>query len=162
MLRRSRPELARAFPCVAVAIALVAATGCGGSGAAPAEPARLTQADFVARANGLCWTYNRQIKALAPKGRSLEELALAFGAARRPLRNLLYGLSQLQPPVRYERRLRALIQLGNKLLAYENGAYITTSTYDLQPALVLIKRARRLTPYLNRLSRSMGLRVCAE
>ena len=155
---RSRPELARAFPCVAVTTALVAATGCGSSGTAPAEPARLTTAAFVTRANGLCWTYNRQIKALTPKGRSLEELALAFGAARRPLRNLLYGLSRLQPPARYERRLRTLIQLG----AYENGAYITTSTYDLQPALVLIKRARRLTPYFNKLSRSMGLRACAE
>jgi len=143
-------------------MALVAATGCGSSSPAPAEPARLTEAAFVTSANGLCWTYNRQIEALTPKGRSLEELALAFGAGRRPLRDLLHGLSQLQPPVRYERRLQALIRLGNKLLAYENGAYITTSTYDLQPALVLIKRARRLTPYFNRLSRSMGLRACAE
>jgi hypothetical protein len=159
---RSRPELARTFTCVALTTGVVAATGCGSSTTAPAGPTRLTKAAFVTSANGLCWKYNRQIKALTPKGRSLEELALAFGAARRPLRNLLYGLSHLQPPVRYERRLRTLIRLGNKLFAYENGAYITMSTYDLHRTLVLLKRARRVTPRINALSRSMGLRVCAE
>lgn len=155
-------ELARVFPSVALIVGVVATTGCGASGNASPASARLTKAAFVTKANGLCWTYNRQIKALTPKGRSLEASALALGTARRPLRNLLYGLSRLRPPVRYERRLQTLIRLGNKLLAYENGAYITTSTYDLQQALVLLKRAQRLTPRLNALSRSMGLRVCAE
>ena len=161
-------DFVRPVRTVTVLVAVVAGAGCGGSSAAPAEPARLTQASFALKANYLCRTYGRQIKGIGKrinaklKHRNFEAAVLALEEARRPYRTMLFQLSLLRPPLRAERLFRQLIRLGNEQQAYLHGVYVTLSIYDFPQARTLLRRLNRVERRSDALSRSLGLRICAS
>ena len=151
----------------ATLVAVVAVSGCGSAGAPVIRP-RLTEEQFVSRANLICKRYSKKFKAFGKqvsvlaKRRKFEALVLVLGELRRPFRKMLFQLSTLQAPRRDEAGFRRLISAGNKELTYLNGLYHLLSTYDFQEARVVVRRLNRNSRQIHPLARSLGLPFCAR
>jgi hypothetical protein len=145
------------LPLLVLAVAAAAAAGCGGGSAAKDTP-RLTESEFVQKANNVCIRSDRRvfkIGRLGPDPEPWGRTADAAGAAIREMR-------RLRPPAAEQRRFDALMAAGERVRRAISDVHDSLVAKKYDRARSAQVRALRADSNIKVIAHGLGLTFCEQ
>jgi hypothetical protein len=143
-------------PLLAALAVILLLAGCGGGSGAP----RLSRAEFVAKADAICRTYNRQSRAIA-RPKSLAELATAIDKVVPLLDQSVQKLQKLRPPkdeqADVDRWIAGVQRLEDDLRSVQDKA----AKKDSQGVQAALQAGAVQNKRSNALAGKLGMSVCS-
>ena len=142
---------------VLLAVAALALAGCGGS----SSGGRLSEAEFVKKADAVCAKYKKKINAL-PQPSSLSGVA---GYAQKAIDLTKQGraeLRALKPPSDLADTNAKWLANLDQTLVLAGELRDAAKQKDLAKVRTLAERGNRLDKQGNRLAAQMGMKACSE
>jgi hypothetical protein len=140
-------------------VVLVAlAAGCGSSAHKTAEPARLTQKQFVSAANAVCIKSDRRVfrlgrLSLAPAGWAATAVAAQTGIAQ---------MSVVRPPLQSDAGFRHMLSLGRRLAAGIQQVHDALAKQNLKIAQAAQLKATKTDTAIHLQAKKIGLTFCQQ
>jgi hypothetical protein len=143
---------------VAVACAL-ALSGCGGGGSS--SGARLTKAEFSAKANALCTDFNKKIDAL-PNPTTEAEMSSMLDQMKGMFEQVVAGMKKLNPPAESQAAYDRIMVLADEQLARVDDMIAALKAKDLARLQKLTKEGDTNDAETNKLFKELGATSCGN
>ena len=141
-----------------VLLVLVLAAGCGSSSPKKAEPAPLTQKQFVSAANAVCIKSDRRVFRL---GRlSLD--AAGWAATAAAARTGVADMSAVRAPVRSDARFQHLLTLGKELATGIQQVHDALAKKNYKIAQAAQVKATKTDTAIHLQAKKLGLTFCQQ
>lgn len=136
----------------------VLAAGCGSSSQRNAEPARLTQQQFVSAANAVCIKSDRRVFRLGrlsflPSGWAATAVAARTGVAE---------MSVVRPPAQAEPGFQHMLSLGRQLAAGIQDVHDALAKKNYKAAQTAQLKATKADTAIHRQAKKLGLTFCQQ
>lgn len=139
---------------IAALAGVAALAGCGGSG-------RLSHADFVRSADGICSRYDARVKRLGTP-RTLAQIE-RYAARVLPIYRRAVGeLAALAPPRQDEPAVRAWLASDRRVERQVESLLAAVRTRRLPDVRAAARRTGAADARSNRLARRLGLKICSK
>jgi hypothetical protein len=151
-------DMARGL-CVWSLLVAVALTGCGGGGSSHEQPMSKTQ--FVSRANAICVTGEKRLKALQ-KPTDIPGIATFMAAALPITEQALTKLEALVPPAADQKRYARLLGIMGQAISKVSEDRSAAEAGDAQRVQRLDNDLSALEQRENSINEELGLKQCVS